>query len=273
MYAKELQNAWRGALTETTLACVVQEESTIFSQKGAWVFGACDTINWNLLNCVADAVIRLAIEVLERDANEFLRCAGFVVEGDPLHTRYGIHIELPGSDSASRTVFQQALGHFVSGILENADRNSMEMFPGWELADDLKVKVATQIAETLRKQNGKKLKAPLGIVADGLIFGVSGRFAEAPPPEIDRTPFEVVGRIEGIERPDRKLTVLVPGIRERLQRVNFDLDRFLDTFKAILCDGQAYKFTIHLELDARSKTIAVVDSVAPMDEALFVLSS
>jgi len=42
--------------------------------------------------------------------------------------------------------------------------------------------------------------------------------------------------------------------------------RFLDTFKAFLCDGQVYKFTIHLELDAKSKIIAVVDSVAPMDE-------
>jgi len=154
----------------------------------------------------------------------------------------------------------------VSGILEDGDRNTKEMFPGWELAGDLQQKVATQIAETLRKQNGKKLKTPLGVVSDGLIYGVSGRFNEAPPPVVDCTPFEVVGRVEDIERPDRKITVLVPGVRERLQRVNFDLDRFLDTFKAFLCDGQVYKFTIHLELDAKSKIIAVVDSVAPMDE-------
>lgn len=273
MYSKELQNAWSNIVSETTLACVIQEEATVCSQKGSWIFGACDTINWSLLNGVADAVIRLAVDVLEHDANEFQRCAGYVVEGDPLHVRFGVHIGIPGIDQASRSVFQKALGYFVSGILEICDRRSMELFPAGVLSEGIQEKVEAQVVETLRKQNGKKLKTPLGVVSDGLIFGVSGRFNEAPPPEIDRTPFEVVGRIEGIERPDRKITVLVPGVRERLQRVNFDLDRFLETFKAFLCDGQLYKFTIHLELDAKSKPIAVVDSVVPLDGAAFALSS
>jgi len=273
MFLKELQNALSSIVNETTLACVIQEEATICSQKGAWVLGACDVINWKLLNDVADAVIRLAADVLQRDVSEFQRCAGFVVEGDPLHTRYGIHIELPGSDSASRTPFQQVLGHFVSAILENTDRGTMEIFPARVLPERLQEKVEAQIVETLRKQNGKKLKTPLGVVSDGLIYGVSGRFNEAPPPVIDCTPFEVVGRVEGIERPERKFTVLVPGVRERLQRINFDLDRFLETFKSILCNERVYRFTIHMELDARSKPIAIVDSVTPLDETPFTLTS
>lgn len=266
------QHAWRSELAPTALAFIMQEEPTIYTPKGPLYLGACNSINWKQLDSVADATVHLAAAVLECSVNDFATSHGFVEEGDRLHVRYGVHIDFLGTNIANRAMFQQALSLLLQGILDG-DRYSKDMFPSVQLTEDLKNMVDVQIAETLRRLKGKKIKMPLAIFSDGLTLGLAGRFAEAPAPEIDRTPFEVIGRIEGIERPDRKFTILVPGVRERLQCINFDLDRFLDTFKAILCDDQAYRFTIHMELNAKAKPMAVVDSVARLDDAPFHLTS
>lgn len=273
MHMKELNLGLRNTLAPTTVACLVQEAPIIFQQKGAWVSGSCDSIHWEQLNAVSDSLVRLATLVLDREENEFKMCPGYLVEGDAYHIRYGIHIELPGFNSASRLTFVQALGPFLRGIIDRADSRSAELFPAGEVAEHLKEKVSKQIAETLHKVGGKRVITPLALFAEGLCLRLAGQFAEAPPPEINRTPFEVIGRIEGIERPERKFTVLIPGARERLQRINFDLDRYLETLKHILCDDQVYRFTIHIELDAKSKPLAIVDSVARLDGAPFTLTS
>jgi hypothetical protein len=209
---------------------------------------------------------------LECPETDFATSPGFVEEGDRLHVRYGIHIDFHGSNAASRAAFRQALAPFLLGIFDG-DRYSRDMFPRVQLTEALKNKVDAQIAETLCRLKGKKIKTPLAVFADGLTYGLAGHFAEAPPQEIDRTPFEVIGRIEGIERPKRKFTILVPGVREKLQQINFDLDRYLDTFRAILCDDQAYRFMVHIELNAKGKPMAVVDSVSRLDDAPFHLTS
>lgn len=273
MHMKELHLGLRNTLAPTTVACLVQEAPIIFQQQGAWVTGACDSIHWEQLNAVSDSLVRLAAQVLDRKENEFKMCPGYLVEGDAYRIRYGIHIELPGSDSASRPTFVQALGPFLRGIMNTADSRSAELFPAVEVEEHLEKKISAEAAETLRKVGGKRVMAPLALFAEGLCLRLEGQFAEAPPPEIDMTPFEVIGRIEGIERPERKFTVLIPGVRERLQRINFDLDRYLETFKNILCDDQVYRFTIHIELDAKSKPLAVVDNVARLDGAPFTLTS
>lgn len=273
MHMNELHLGLPSTLAPTTVARLVQETPIIFKQQGAWVSGACDSIHWAQLNAVSHSIVRLAALVIGREENEFKMCPGYLVEGDAFQIRYGINIELPGSDSAPRPTFVQALCPFLRAIMDGVDSRSAEFFQAGEIAEDLKEKVSEHIAETLRKVGGKQIMTPLSLFAEGLCLRLAGQFAKAPPPEIDMTPFEVIGRIEGIERPERKFTVLIPGVRERLQRINFNLDRYLETFKNILCDDMAYRFTIHIELDAKSKPLAVVDNVARLDGAPFVLTS
>lgn len=266
------QHSWCRELAPTALAFIMQEEPTIYAQKGSLYLGACNSVNWKQLDSVADATVHLAAAVLECTVNNFVTSHGFVEEGDRLHVRYGVHVDFLGTNIANRAMFQQALSPFLQGILDG-DKYTQDMFPRAQLTEALKNKVDEQIAETLFRLKGKKIKTPLAVFADGLTLGLAGRFAEAPPQEIDRTPFEVIGRIEGIERPKRKFTILVPGVRERLQQINFDLDRYLDTFRAILCDDQAYRFMVHIELNAKGKPMAVVDSVSRLDDAPFHLTS
>lgn len=221
---------------------------------------------------MASALVRLAAQVLDRNENEFQISAGFVNEGSSLHVRYGVHIDLPGSDAASRNAFKQAVGHFAHGILEKTDHRTIDFFQDRELPEKVATIINAQVSETLQSQNGKKLKAPMSLIVDGMVFCIAGRYREAPPPVIDRTPFEVIGRLEGVERTQRKFTVLMPGVRERLQRINFDLDLFLETFRTILCDDQAYRFKIHMDLDARLRPIAIVDNVSKLDSTPFALT-
>lgn len=273
MDMNELQFALSSAISETTLACIIQKEPITMTQRATWKFGACDLVPWMQLHATAHAVVRLASDVLAREESEFGIQVGCVEEGGGSRVRYGIHIELQGSDASSRSTFQQALGPFLKGILEGADCCTLEMFPAEILTDILQQKVSANIAETLSRLGGRKLKVPLEIISAKANFSIGGKYAEAPRQEIDQTPFDIVGRIESLGRPDRKFTILTPGTREHLRQVHFDIDKFLSRFRNILCDDRIYRFTVHFEMDAKGKSLLVVDKVTSTGEEQFALTS
>lgn len=249
--------------TTAPIASVFRSSPITFRTHGTTLFGQWDTVHWEELNFVAGELASLAASVFGQPASAFSQTHMVDFGRTAQAAECGVQIESLAGDDVLPARFGEPAAAYLAGIIAKSDRYSADLF-AVELAGEIRAAVDKQIVATLQERGGRRILMPMQVRLSSNTLSLNGRFADSPPGAVDRTSFELIGRIEGYARPDRRCKLLVKEGAEHLEVVNFDLQRHLATLRQSCCDDQVYRFTVHREPTARAKIITVLDKVEPL---------
>jgi hypothetical protein len=251
----------------TAIATVVRATPIMFRTHGPALFGEWNKIPWDDIGFLGGELAILAANVFGQPASAFSQTHMFDFGRTEQCAECGVQIGSLNGDAAWPARFGEPLAAYLAGIIVPSDPHSADLFPV-ALAPEIRAVVDKQIVATLQERGGRRILMPMKARVSGNELSLSGRFADPPPGEVNRTPFELIGRIEGYARPDRRCKLLIRQGSGHFEMVNFDLQRHLAMLRQSCCDDQVYRFTVHREPTARAKTITVLDKVEPLPRGL-----
>lgn len=253
--------------TAIAIASVVRATPIMVRTHGSALFGEWNTIQWDDIDFLGGELASLAANVFGQPASAFNQTHVIDFGRSAQAAECGVQIASLAGDAAWPARFAEPAAAYLAGIIVPSDAHSADLFPV-ALAPEIRAVVDKQIVATLQERGGRRILNPMKVRVSDNELSLSGRFADSPPGEVNRTPFELIGRIEGYARPDRRCKLLIRQGSGHFEMVNFDLQRHLATLRQSCCDDQVYRFTVHREPTARAKTITVLDKVELLPRGL-----